>query len=354
MKNILERVDIMPIDLKKLIPFIKDTQIVVTGANGFIGSVIVWQLNQLGFTQIVAVDSVELTERNLLQNLKYLKFYSKNDFLKYLKTPDPSRNISWIIHMGACSSTTETNWDFLLENNTHYSQTLAEWCCINKANYIYASSAATYGAGENGFDDHFDSEKLKPLNLYGESKVLFDRWMLNPSQSPHSKPNCFYGLKFFNVFGPMEYHKESMASVVYKSFHLIQKTGQIQLFKSHRSEYKDGEQLRDFVYVKDVSRWILELMLLKPENGIYNMGFGKARTWLDLARSVFSAMGREPKIEWIAIPENIKNQYQYFTEAKMSKLFAQKLSLPQWPLEKAVEDYVQNYLKEGDAFLKAN
>ncbi len=354
MKNILEPVDNKPVDLKKLIPFIKDTQIVVTGANGFIGSVIVWQLNQLGFTQIIAVDSVELSERNLLKNLKYSKFYSKNSFLKYLKTPDSSRNISWIIHMGACSSTTETNWDFLFENNTQYSQALAEWCCANKANYIYASSAATYGAGENGFDDQFDSEKLKPLNLYGESKVLFDRWILNPTQTPHSKPNCFYGLKFFNVFGPMEYHKESMASVVYKSYHLIQNTGKIQLFKSHRPEFKDGEQLRDFVYVKDVSRWILELMLLKPENGIYNMGFGKARTWLDLARGVFSAMGREPKIEWIAIPENIKNQYQYFTEAKMNKLFAQKLSLPQWPLEKAIEDYVQNYLKEGDAFLKAN
>jgi ADP-L-glycero-D-manno-heptose 6-epimerase len=338
-----------PHDIKRLLPELGSSQVIVTGANGFIGSVVVWQLNQIGFKNIIAVDSVDLKQRNLLKNLHYSQFLTKDELLKYLTTP-AANSVSWIIHMGACSSTTETDWNFLLENNTQYTQKLSEWCLKNNAGYIYASSAATYGAGENGFDDNFDSEKLKPLNLYGDSKVLFDRWILKQAQVPKH----YYGLKFFNVFGPMEYHKESMASVVYKSFHLISKTSQVQLFKSHKAEYKDGEQLRDFVYVKDVSRWILELMLLKPKNGIYNMGFGKARTWLDLARGVFSAIGKEPKINWIEIPDNIKNQYQYFTEAKMNKLFSQNLSAPQWPLEKAIDDYVKNYLKEGDAFLKAD
>ncbi|MCB0369862.1 MAG: ADP-glyceromanno-heptose 6-epimerase, partial [Bdellovibrionales bacterium] len=294
-------------EIQNLFPRIKDSQVVVTGANGFIGSAIIWQLNQIGFSKIIAVDSVDLSQRNLLQDLKYSNFLTKENFLEYLNSQE-TKNISWIIHMGACSSTTETNWDFLLENNTQYSQKLSTWCTKNKVGFIYASSAATYGAGENGFDDNFDSEKLKPLNLYGDSKVLFDRWLLKQNQTP---PH-YYGLKFFNVFGPMEYHKESMASVVYKSYHLIKKTSQIQLFKSHNPDYKDGEQLRDFVYVKDVTRWILELMLLTPQNGIYNMGFGKARTWLSLAKGVFSSMGKEPKINWIDIPENIRNQYQYF------------------------------------------
>lgn len=339
-----------PHDIKKLLPELGNQKIVVTGANGFIGSVIVWQLNQMGFSNILAVDSVSLKQRNLLQHLKYYQFLSKEDLLSLLNNPNNSKDIAWIIHMGACSSTTETNWDFLLENNTLYTQKLSEWCLNHHAGFIYASSAATYGAGENGFDDSFDSEKLIPLNLYGDSKVLFDRWLLKQPRTPKH----WYGLKFFNVFGPMEYHKETMASVVYKNYHLIQKTGQVQLFRSHKPEYKDGEQLRDFVYVKDVTRWILELMLLKPQNGIYNMGFGKARTWLALTNSTFAAMGKSPKINWIDIPENIRNQYQYFTEAKMSKLFSQKLSSPQWPLEKAIEDYVKNYLEKGDALLKAN
>ncbi|MCK6596988.1 MAG: ADP-glyceromanno-heptose 6-epimerase [Bdellovibrionaceae bacterium] len=334
---------------------LKNSTVIVTGANGFIGSVIIWQLNKIGFTQIVAVDSISLEKRNLLKHLKFAKFLLKDQLIKELQLEAKDRSevlkkVSWIIHMGACSSTTETNWEFLLENNTHYTQKLYEWAQKNHSGFIYASSAATYGAGENGFDDNFDSEKLKPLNLYGESKVLFDRWLMKQVALPEK----VYGLKFFNVFGPMEYHKESMASVVYKSFHLIKQTSQVQLFKSHKPEYKDGEQLRDFVYVKDVSRWILELMNKKPRSGIYNMGFGKARTWLDLATSVFRSMNKTANIQWIEIPDNIKNQYQYFTEAKMGKLFQQNLSSPEWPLEKAIEDYVKNYLEKGDAFLKAD
>ncbi|MFP5520037.1 MAG: NAD-dependent epimerase/dehydratase family protein, partial [Bdellovibrionia bacterium] len=207
--------------------------------------------------------------------------------------------------------------------------------------------AATYGAGENGFDDQFDSEKLKPLNLYGESKVLFDRWALQQNTCP---PN-WYGLKFFNVFGPNEYHKESMTSVAYKAFHQIQKTGELGLFKSYNPDYKDGEQMRDFVYVKDVTGWMMELIEKNPKSGVYNMGFGKARTWLDLGNSVFKAVDKEAKIKWLEMPDNLKNQYQYFTEAKMQKWSAAGLSAPKWDLERAVSDYVKNYLIPNDTLL---
>lgn len=314
--------------------------IIVTGANGFIGSVMVWELNQKGILDIVAVDSVGLQERNLLKNFKTSRFLGHNELWDFLKTAEAKSQVSWIIHMGACSSTTETNWDFLKENNLVYSQKIFQWCAENKKNLIYASSAATYGAGEKGFDDHTDANELKPLNLYGESKVQFDRWVLQQKdQPPH-----WYGLKFFNVFGPMEDHKGPMSSVAFKAFQQIQKTGQLTLFKSHNPDYKDGEQLRDFVYVKDVTRWMSELIEKKPRSDIYNMGFGKARTWLDLAKPVFAALHKPLQIQWIDIPENIRDQYQYFTEARMEKWQSQKLSGPQWPLEKAVQDYVTQYL----------
>ncbi len=314
--------------------------VIVTGANGFIASTYIWELNQKGITDIIAVDSVGLEVRNLLTKRKYSQFLLHDQIWSFLKNPDVIQKVQWVVHMGACSSTTETNWEFLKENNLVYTQKLFQWCAEHKKGFIYASSAATYGAGENGFDDQTNPEILKPLNLYGESKVQFDRWALVQKQTP---PN-WYGLKFFNVFGPREDHKNEMSSVAFKAFHQIQKTGQLKLFKSYNSNYKDGEQLRDFVYVKDVTRWMYELTQKKPVNGIYNMGFGKARSWLDLARSVFSALGKPEKIEWIEVPENIRNQYQYFTEAKMEKWLGQKLSPPQWDLEKAVKDYVQNSL----------
>ena len=317
--------------------------IIITGANGFIGSMMVWQLNQQGHTDIIAVDSVDLTERNLLKELKYSRFLKHTNLWSFLATEEAKDKVQWIIHMGACSSTTETNWDFLKENNLVYSQKIFEWCAQHKKNLIYASSAATYGAGENGFDDNFNSENLKPLNLYGDSKVQFDRWALKQKQTP---PH-WYGLKFFNVFGPMEDHKGSMSSVAYKAFHQIKKENALTLFRSHNPDYKDGEQLRDFVYVKDVTRWLNELMNKKPKNDIYNMGFGKARTWLDLANAVFNSLDKSLKINWIDIPENIRNQYQYFTEANMSKWKSQGLSAPQWSLENAVKDYVTTYLNKN-------
>ena len=306
----------------------------------------VWELNQRGITDIICVDSIPLEERDLLKNLKYTEFLSKNDLWPYLLSYE-SRKTKWIIHMGACSSTTETNWEFLKENNLEYSQKIFQWSAEHKVNVIYASSAATYGAGESGFDDTTDPETLKPLNLYGESKVQMDRWALKQNRTP---PH-WYGLKFFNVFGPQEHAKENMASVAYKAFHQIKANNELGLFVSYNPKYKDGQQLRDFIYVKDVVRWMYELTEKKPPNGIYNMGFGQARSWLDLAGSIFQAMERPMKIQWIPVPQNIRDQYQYFTEAKMQKWLQQGLSQPQWSLEKAVDDYVKNYLTTEDLFL---
>lgn len=321
--------------------------IIVTGANGFIGSVIVWELNQKGFADVIAVDSVDLAQRNLLRKRKYTQFLLKDDLWPFLNTEEAKSKVTWVIHMGACSSTTETNKEFLWENNTYYTQRIFEWCAQHKKSMIYASSAATYGAGELGFDDTTDSEKLRPLNLYGESKVLFDRWAVKQTQTP---PH-WYGLKFFNVFGPNEYHKESMSSVAFKAYNQIKDNGSLGLFKSANPNYKDGEFMRDFVYVKDVTSWIVELMDKMPANGIYNMGFGKPRTWLDLASSVFKAMNKEMKINWLEMPENIRGQYQYFTEAKTDKWLAAGMSPAKWPLENAVADYVQNYLSKEDPSL---
>lgn len=321
--------------------------IIVTGANGFIGSVMVWELNQKGLTDIVAVDSVSLAERNLLRKRSISKFLSKDELWPFLETTEAKQKVTWIIHMGACSSTTETNKEFLWENNTYYTQRIFEWCAQYEKSLIYASSAATYGAGELGFDDTTDSEKLRPLNLYGESKVLFDRWAVKQTQTPRH----WYGLKFFNVFGPNEYHKEAMSSVAFKAFNQIKSSGTLGLFKSANPEYKDGEFMRDFVYVKDITGWMMELMEKKPTNGIYNMGFGQPRSWLDLAHAVFGAMKKDLKINWLEMPENIRGQYQYFTEAKTDKWKAAGMSPAQWPLEKAVADYVQNYLSQDDPSL---
>lgn len=321
--------------------------IIVTGANGFIGSVMVWELNQKGFTDIIAVDSVGLAERNLLRKQKISQFLLKDDLWNFLDSEKAKKEVTWVIHMGACSSTTETNKEFLWENNTYYTQRIFEWCTAHKKSMIYASSAATYGAGELGFDDTTDPEKLRPLNLYGESKVLFDRWAVKQTQTP---PH-WYGLKFFNVFGPNEYHKEAMSSVAFKAYNQIKANGTLGLFKSANPDFKDGEFMRDFVYVKDVTGWMAELMTKKPANGVYNMGFGKPRTWLDLANAVFTAMKKEMKIDWLEMPENIRGQYQYFTEAKTDKWAKAGMSPAKWPLEKAVTDYVQNYLSKDDPSL---
>lgn len=321
--------------------------IILTGANGFIGSAMLWQLNQQGITDVVCVDSVGLEQRNLIVKRQYSHFFLHNELWSFLAQPQNQKKVTWVIHMGACSATTEKNWDYLYSNNFQYSQRLFDWCAQHQKGLIYASSAATYGAGENGFDDQTDSEKLKPLNLYGESKVIMDRWAVKQSaQPPH-----WYGLKFFNVFGPNEYEKGSMASVAYKAYNQVKQTGELGLFKSYHPQYKDGEQLRDFIYVKDIVRWMSELMEKKPTNGIYNMGFGQARSWLDMAKALFAGMDKPLQIKWLEMPEELKNQYQYFTKAEMNKWLQSGMSAPEWSLEKAIEDYVKNYLSQNDPWL---
>lgn len=323
------------------------SMIIVTGANGFIGSAMIWQLNQNGFNGIIATDTVDLKQRNLLQKRQFSNFYTAQELWSFLDTPEAQKKVTWIIHMGACSSTTEKNWDFLYSNNFQYSQRLFDWCSQHQKNIIYASSAATYGAGENGFNDTTDPEKLKPLNLYGDSKVIMDRWALKQKATP---PH-WYGLKFFNVFGPNEYEKGAMASVAFKSYNHLKNNDSLGLFKSYNQQYKDGEQVRDFVYIKDVVRWMMEIMTNKPANGIYNMGFGETRTWLNMAEALFKAVNKKMVIDWLEIPDDIKNQYQYYTLANMKKWSDAGMSKPEWPLEKAIEDYVANHLSKQDPWL---
>lgn len=322
--------------------------ILVTGANGFIGSALVWFLNEKGDDDILITDVITPEERpQLLASLKYKKFMTHTELLT--KLPQLAGQISWVYHLGACSDTTELNTDYLREINTEYTQKLFQWCTKNQVGFTYASSGAVYGDGAKGFNDRTSPNEFSPLNPYGDSKLNFDKWVVGQTEVP---PH-WYGLRFFNVFGPNEYYKNNMASVVFKAFHQINVTGKLKLFRSAHPDYKDGEQLRDFVYVKDICRWMLELTEKKPKNGIYNMGFGKARTWLDLARAVFSSMGRELEIDWMDIPVELRDRYQYFTEANMASWIAEGLSQPQWSLEKGVQDYVQGHLKKANAHLGA-
>ena len=324
--------------------------IAVTGANGFIGSAFVWELNRRRRDDIMAVDAVPLSERSApLAKRKFERFLGRDEFLEYLGTKAAAEQIEWIVHMGACSSTTELNVEFLRENNTLYTQRLWEWCARHRRPFIYASSGAVYGAGENGFDDATPPTTFRALNPYGESKLAFDRWALADGQ--RSAPPSWYGLRFFNVYGPNEYHKGDMASVVFKAHGQIRATGKLRLFKSHRPDFKDGEQLRDFVYVKDVVRWMAELMATRPKSGIYNMGFGTARTWIDLAKSAFAACSAELDVEWIDVPVDMRPRYQYFTEAKMNRLLESGLSKPEWNLERGVADYIGGHLSKPDPCL---
>jgi len=321
--------------------------IIVTGGAGFIGSAFVWKLNSEGIDDIIIVDKLGASEkwRNLV-NRHFLDYIHKDKFLNIL-CENRLTNISAIIHMGACSSTTERDADYLMENNYGYSKALAEWACKNNVRFIYASSAATYGDGSRTFsDDDATTATLQPLNMYGYSKHLFDLWALRNRLS-----GKITGIKFFNVFGPNEYHKGDMVSVVFKAFHQIVETGRVKLFKSYRNEYRDGEQMRDFVYVLDCVN-IMWWFLQHPEaTGIFNLGSGTARTWNDLAKAVFSALGRKTLIEYIEMPESIRDRYQYFSEARMEKLASAGCSLKFRSLEDAVHDYVVNYLAKGNLCL---
>lgn len=322
---------------------------IVTGATGFIGSALVWELNQHGENDLLLADHVRPEERpGLLRKRRYTEFVLADRLFDDLADAKKAARIEGVYHMGACSNTTEMDEAFLQRNNVEYSQKIFQFCERQNIPLIYASSAATYGDGKLGFDDATDSSLLRPLNPYGWSKVKFDIWALQQK----AVPKRWYGLRFFNVYGPNEYHKGDQASVVFKAYNQIQDTGALRLFRSHDPKYKDGEQLRDFVYVKDVTRWMREIMH-RPSvrSGIYNMGFGRARTWLDLAQNTFLSMNKDVRINWMDIPANIRNQYQYFTEAKMDRLFAEGVTHPQWSLEAGVQDYVGKHLQQQDPYL---
>ncbi len=316
--------------------------IVVTGAAGFIGSCMVAQLNRRGIKDLVLVDrwdSDGLMRKNL-EGKAYTKFYDKCDFLQLMLSDGISEDVQAVIHMGACSSTTGQDRAYYLRNNFEYSCHVARWALRKKSRLIYASSAATYGDGEGGYSDSIASIRAcKPLNYYGESKQKFDTWVLD-----NQLYDKVVGLKFFNVFGPNEFHKGDMKSVIAKAYQRVDAEGKMVLFKSHRTEYADGAQMRDFIYVKDVVD-VMEFFLSKPEiNGIYNVGTGHARTWNDVAGALFAAVGRPVNIEYVPMPDILRDKYQYFTEADMSSLRKAGYVKPFTSLEDSVKDYV-GYLK---------
>ena len=322
--------------------------IIVTGGAGFIGSAFVWKLNQEGIDDILIVDRLGKTDKwKNLVNLRFVNYMHKDDFLELIYNDTVNFEVEAIIHMGACSSTTERNADYLWKNNNVYTGYLAEWAIERSIRFIYASSAATYGDGSLGFsDDHDKIKALKPINMYGYSKQVFDLRVLR-----HSWEDKIAGIKFFNVFGPNEYHKEDMTSMIFKAFNQIKETGEVKLFKSYLPKYPDGGQLRDFVYVKDCIDVMWWLFKNPDVNGIFNLGTGKARTWNDLIKAVFLAMKETTNIEYIEMPEALRNQYQYFTEAKMDKLKAAGCPVAFSSLEDSVRDYVVNYLQKPDPYL---
>jgi len=319
--------------------------IIVTGAAGFIGSCLVGELLDRGYQDIVAVDDFSRPDKG--PNLEGKKLSAKIHRDEFLAWLDANENqVQFIFHLGARTDTTEFDHRIFDELNVRYSQQVWERCIRYGIPLVYASSAATYGAGEHGYaDDHTTIPSLHPLNPYGESKQTFDRWVLEQRQHPF----FWAGLKFFNVYGPNEYHKGRMASVVFHAFNQITVSGGMKLFRSHRPEYRDGEQLRDFVYVKDVCSVCIWLMEQRQHPGIYNLGSGRARTFLDLARATFRAMGREENISFIDTPADIRDKYQYFTEARMEKLLAAGYPHGFTPLEEGVADYVGNYLMKSSA-----
>ena len=318
-------------------------QIIVTGGAGFIGSNLIAALNERGIDNILIVDHLASSEKwkNLVQ-LRFEDYLDRETFLDCInqqKLPP----VDALFHFGACTSTTETNSDYLLDNNFRYSRSLCEWAVSKNVRFIVASSAATYGDGQMGYSDgDAHTTKLRPLNMYGYSKHLFDLW---------AHRNGLYGkiagLKFFNVYGPGESHKGEMCSVVLKAYRQIMEAGEVKLFKSHNPAYRDGEQLRDFIYVRDAVAVALFLFDRRDIAGLFNCGTGEARSWLDLVHSVFRAMGKDPKIRFIDIPESIRSKYQYFTKAEMKKLRSAGFQDQFTRLEDGVRDYVHNYLQRA-------
>ena len=314
--------------------------IVVTGGAGFIGSALVQALNQRGLTDILLVDVTDHPEKkNNLASLKFSRLIDPDVFLKQVLDASLA-DVDTLFHLGACSSTTETDVAFLTRNNFEYTQHLARFCLDRDIRFIYASSAATYGDGAQGYsDDVSQLETLRPLNPYGQSKQDFDLWARQEGVLSR-----IVGLKYFNVFGPNEFHKEDMRSMVLKGYEQIRDTGSIRLFKSYKAEYGDGDQVRDFIYIKDAVAMTLFFMDHPQVNGLFNVGTGQARSWNDLARAIFSAMQKEPSIEYIEMPSSIRDQYQYHTCAEIEKIRKAGYTAALTSLESAVDDYVNRHL----------
>ena len=312
--------------------------IVVTGAAGFIGSCIVAKLNERGEEDLILVDHLHdgLKEKNL-ERKKYKQYYDKKDFLALVEQNELTADIECIIHMGACSSTTLQDKQYFQENNYQYTRTLAQWALDHNVRFIYASSAATYGDGSVGYcDDVETTRRCSPLNLYGESKQKLDQWVLDEGHI-----DKIVGLKFFNVFGPNEYHKGDMRSVVAKAYQRVAEKGQMSLFKSYNKQYGDGQQKRDFIYVKDAVDVVLFFVDHAGINGIFNVGTGEARTWNDLAEALFAAVGQPSNIDYVEMPDVLRPRYQYFTQADMQKLRNAGYTRPFTRLEDAISDYAQ-------------
>ena len=313
---------------------------IVTGGAGLIGSAIVWELNNRGLKDILVVDHLDHSDKwRNLRALKFQDYMEKDAFRKAVsENRIKPKRIKAIIHMGACSRTTETDAGYLIDNNYNYSRELASFAVSNKIRFLYASSAATYGDGSKGYiDDESSLDCLRPLNMYGYSKHMFDLWARNSGLL-----NRIAGFKFTNIYGPNEWHKDDMRSVVCKAYTQISSTGKVQLFKSYHPDYKDGEQKRDFLYVKDAVDMVL-YFLDRKDGGLFNVGSGQADTWKSLVIAIFAALNKKPNIEYIEMPEYLRSRYQYYTKAEMWKL--RRFHSPQLTsLKDAVKDYVRNYL----------
>ena len=324
--------------------------IVITGGAGMIGSMIAWHLNTvLERDDLVIVDRLQHAEQwqNLVHR-QYANYLDKDELFDWLET---ANGIDAVIHMGAISATTERDFNKLAQDNIRYSQRLWAWCAEHQVPFLYASSAATYGDGEQGYNDNADDiDQLRPLNGYGYSKQFFDQWVLRQVRLQQPTPPQWCGFKFFNVYGPNEYHKERMASVALHSFHQFSEHGTVKLFKSHKAGYEDGMQLRDFVYVKDAAAAVVHFLQHPEHSGLYNIGTGQARAFKDLATAVMSSMERTPSITYIDMPQDLHGKYQYFTEANVARLRAAGFNAPFHTLEEGVRDYVQNYLLQPDPY----
>lgn len=325
--------------------------ILITGAAGFIGSALVWKLNELGRNDLILTDKLRTEEKwKNIAKRDYCDWVNRDELFDWLAVEENAAKIEVVVHMGACSATTEPDGDFLMKNNYEFSKKLWQFCTERQIQFIYASSAATYGMGELGYDDKIDLNghlALRPLNKYGYSKKIFDVWALKQEKTPKQ----WIGIKFFNVYGPQEYHKGRMASMVFHSYNQGVENGYVKLFKSHKEGFGDGGQLRDFVYIKDVVE-VMNFFIKNPQvNGIFNLGTGNARSFADLGKNTLLSAGMKNRIEYIEMPMDLRGRYQYYTQADIKKLRDAGYSEEFYSLEEGVKDYVQNYLSKEDPYL---